>query len=132
MGIHLQWSKEVRNTLLICFESPWSWEEFYAMVSRGRAMAQSANRVVDLVLDVRQCSYPPEGAIWRFRAVAETCQLYRVNMVFVGANPFIRSLAGVFTRVYGCTVGKLHFSFATNLDDAYRLLENQHRPKEYR
>lgn len=119
MGITVTWDDPNQSALLITYDRFWNWVEFEAAVKDVFSRIEHADHTIDLIFDVTKSPFPPDGAMWRFKRVASVKHPYTGNIIFVGGNLFVQSLANAVLKL----VKKHDFIFVRTLDDARKLLE---------
>ena len=121
MPIKALWDNPERTLIRYQFEAPWSWNDFSAAVDEATKMLDSADRQVRMIIDVRNASMLPTGALEKFRGIDQQephSNLDKTLMAFVGANVFVRAFASLFLRIYRLAVGHQRFIFVGTLEEA--------------
>jgi len=118
MGITVTWDDPQQSTLLVTYDRFWNWVEFDRAVKDVFTRIENADHTIHLIFDVTQSPFPPDGAMWRFKRVASIKHANTGQIVFVGSNLFLQSMANAVLKL----VKKHDFIFIRTLDDARKLL----------
>ncbi|MCC7447516.1 MAG: hypothetical protein IT324_08880 [Anaerolineae bacterium] len=118
MGIAITWDDPQQSVLLITYDRFWTWVEFDNAVKDVFARIEQTDHTIHLIFDVTKSPFPPDGAMWRFKRVASVKHSHTGQIIFVGGNLFIQSMANAILRL----VKKHDFIFVRSLDDARKLV----------
>jgi hypothetical protein len=122
MGITIGWHNDDKNIILLTYTRPWDWTDFEAAAKEMIELLDSVNHPVDMIFDIRKAGAPPQGALKRFREVAETNHPNGRWLVFVGGGSIVMRFLDLFTRLYGLTRNVPYFRFVYSMEEALKLI----------
>lgn len=117
MAVSIRWSDPRKNSLLLTFTAPWTWEEYEAVSPEIDAAMASVPHVVDLVIDVTLAGELPDDALQRLANSYADPTPNMGQYIFVGASDEFRMLFEAVDRYYTALGGELEYSFVSALDD---------------
>ncbi len=132
MGINICWEDEDKSIILMTYERPWTWNDFYAAYAEMDVMLQDVTSAVYIVIDIRKGGFPPSGASYHFKRVTQNRHPHVMKVVFVGLPLVIRSFLSVVSTAYR---GKEKFEtslfmFAGTVEEAKAVLARQRMKPE--
>lgn len=131
MGIIVAWGDADQLSLLITFNKPWNWTEFQAAADSMLVLANSISHKTNLILDIRNAGFPPDGALRRFRNVSEIDHPNIDRVIYVAPRmmaQFVRSINSLLSNAFfGHRAPE--FDFAPTLEEAQaRVQQKPQRP----
>lgn len=121
MSFALKWDNEERTIIRSEVVSAWTWDDFVAQIMGAYAMMYTVDHTVDVIADgMGGQTLPPGDMMIRLRSVRGERPPNMGRLVLVDANPFVRAIGGIMSKVYPYTRGMLRF--ADTLDEARQLL----------
>jgi hypothetical protein len=123
MDISINWTDDTHQCVQIVYGMYWTWDEFFKIDDTARAMLDSIDHKADFILDLRDAILPKNvvGQFPRFaRGAASLTHPNSRLVVLVGTNPHLRTLLGVFQKVYA--VASRRIFLVDSADDARLLL----------
>ncbi|MBI5670964.1 MAG: hypothetical protein HZC41_23470 [Chloroflexi bacterium] len=130
MGITVGWGDAACRSLVVTFARPWNWTDFQAAVDQMLVQASSINHRADLILDIRQAGFPPEGAMRRFRDVSETEHPNIDRIIYVAPRPLAQFVKSINALMSAAFFGHRApgFIFVTTPEEAQALVLNKSQP----
>jgi hypothetical protein len=120
MAVTVGWDNDEMTVLVIRFQRPWDWSEFNRAVEELSRLLASVEHKVDIIFDIREAGFPPEGAVNRFRKAAEI-RHSNVNLLIYIAPPvlaqFVRGIVTIIRAVFGAF--EREFIFVTTIEAAH-------------
>ncbi|HEX2908816.1 MAG TPA: hypothetical protein VHO69_18235 [Phototrophicaceae bacterium] len=124
MGIQVAWGDTAQTHVLITFERPWNWDDFQIAIQQMVALANTINHKTNLILDIRQAGFPPEGAVNHFKKVADVQHPNIDQVVYVAPRllaGFIKSINQMLAAVLSSYTPP-DFVFVPTLEEACALI----------
>ena len=127
MSIVVNWGDPNLSILCYTLSDPWTWEDFYNAMERGRQMREARGPGhVNVVVDFSASRKIPPGALSHFgtmfkRGAASTNRVERV--IIVRPTSFLLAISQMLMKMNPMIVRKV--AFANSLEDAYSLLAQQ-------
>lgn len=131
MGITVAWGNADQTYLLIVFEKPWNWDDFQGAVDRMNILFKDITHKADLLIDIRNAGFPPEGAVRRFKSVGEQQQPNVDQVIYIAPRVlahFIQSINQVISAVF-FNYKAPNFVFVSTLEEAYILVAQKHEER---
>lgn len=102
MPVEVRWYDERQTLIYFRYEGRWTWEDFYAAVDASRAMLDSVDHVVDIIVDMQASAGIPSGdIITHFRYMARRFEDPRVGQtVIIGMRALVRITSDIMRRLY--------------------------------
>jgi hypothetical protein len=128
MTMIVEWDNDEKTILCLRYEAKWDWDDFNTAERAMHAMLSTVDHRVDLVFDVRSGSFPPPGAMSRFRDVTDNPHPNVRHLVFVGPvllMRFVQSLIRIMGSLYGSGFNPPAFSFAESMTEARAVLKSK-------
>lgn len=125
MGIQVSWDDS--QTLLITFQSGWTWDELFAAVEQADKFIVSVPHRVNMMIDIRQAGGLPRDFLSKAGDLLNQGEA-RANegeKVVVGANWLIRTAYQGFLSLYGHRVEGRPLQFASSPEEARALLNHE-------
>lgn len=127
MSIEVEWDTEEKNAIRVTYHAPWTWVEFDTAQVKINNLMGSMEKVISLIFDVREGGTPPPGAMTKFKRVVQTQHLNRGLIIFVGKAILVQTFLNLILRIYGKTVKDPSFVFAKTLEEARKMIAQQHK-----
>lgn len=128
MAMTVEWDNDAKTILCLCYEARWDWDDFTAAEAAMQRLLDSVDHPVDLIFDVSSGSFPPPGAMARFREVTDNPHPNVRYLVFVGPGlvvRFLQSLIRIMNALYGDSFNIPPFSFTESMNEARLLLQTR-------
>jgi hypothetical protein len=123
MKIEPKWDNEQKSIIRHIFERGWGWTDFHQALEQAATMMGEVDHRVDVILDFRNASIIPSGAITQVKKAYSNPKHPNVGTtVVVGANSFMQALVQVGTKLSPGTLQNWDVMFANTLDEAYTQL----------
>jgi len=124
MPIQIVWDNDEHNTLRYDVSGKWTWEELFKARDEVYAhMNGVAHERVDAIINFNGGFNVPSGALNQIQQLREDPHAKAGLTVMVGANGFMRTMFGTFTKVYNSTTGHtVDFLYAKTLEEARDLI----------
>ncbi|GAB4512549.1 MAG: hypothetical protein OHK0046_12250 [Anaerolineae bacterium] len=120
MPVEFHWHDDsTRSILIFTTEDPWNWNDFHKAVRMSLFSLHRLGHAVDTILDLRQSTRTPAGAVGHLRSVGKpTTPLISGRAAVVGLDAETEKslLAGSKTRVLH--LEKQTIYFVDTLDEA--------------
>jgi hypothetical protein len=124
MKIEPKWDNEQKSIIRHVFERGWGWTDFHQALEEASTMMGTVDHRVDVILDFRDASIIPSGAITQVKKAYSNPKHPNVgSTVVIGANSFMQALVQVGTKLSPGTLQNWDVSFANTLDEAYTQLK---------
>jgi hypothetical protein len=124
MKIEPKWDNEQKTIIRHVFERGWGWTDFHQALEQASTMMSEVDHRVDVILDFRDASIIPSGAITQVKKAYSNPKHPNVGTtVVVGANSFMQALVQVGTKLSPGTLQNWDVMFANTLDEAYTQLK---------
>lgn len=123
MGIQVTWDNPEQNTLLIQYHRPWDWPQFNAAVAEMKTLLDSVSHTVDIIFDIRDAGFPPQGAVQRFKEASEINHPNTGLLIYVAPNlltQFVKSIVRIIEAAFGRFGAE--FLFVTTIEQAHELI----------
>jgi hypothetical protein len=104
MPVSIRWSDPRRQSLLLTFTAPWTWDQYEALSGDIDAAFDSVPHTVDLVIDVTEAGTLPEDALFRLRNSYSSPIVNIGEYIFVGATDEFKKLFEAADRYYTALV----------------------------
>jgi len=119
MGIASFWDNKKKTTILIEFETKWSWSELEEAITKVDEMIASVSHQVDVIIDLEGSSIPKDF----MNAAKQLLQNPepRPNegwRVVVGANKVMKGVYQTIQKTFNSKVDGRELLFAADIDDA--------------
>jgi len=121
MPVTASWDNEEKNIIRYSFDGSWAWSEFFAAVNQSRVLQDGVNHRVDVILDLGESVFVPEGILLQFRRLASINHPNTGIRVLVTRNSLITVMVDTFTRVYSKFAQKTRL--APTMEEAYAIIE---------
>lgn len=121
MGITILWDNEEKTIIRYVYEGRWVWDDLHHARVQVHEMLNTVNHPVGIIVDVRESTLVPNGALSQGRQFATTSPTTHPNegrTIIVGANTFLRSMYDLFRKIYTTLSGNLDVDFAPTLESA--------------
>lgn len=136
MPISLEWSSTDKTILIMTYTTPWTWQEFETAYNKLSEKLNSLTNRCDLIIDIQRGGLPPQGAMLRFKKVAELKHPCAGEVIFVGPRlltQMVNSIVNVLKSAFWNHEQHPEFQFVPTLEAALVLCrENQmSMPEQY-
>ena len=124
MPIEIVWDNDQNTTLRYDVSGKWTWDELWAARDKVFALMDSAAASrVDAIIHFKDGMNLPSDAMAQLKQLRENPHAKAGLTVMIGANMFMRTLFGTFTKVYNSTTGhSVDFLYAKTLPEARELI----------
>jgi hypothetical protein len=123
MKIEPIWDNEPHTIIRHVFQRGWGWTDFHQALEEASAMMSTVNHRVDVILDFRDASIIPSGAITQVKKAYSNPKHPNVGTtIVIGANNFMQALVSVGTKLSPGTLQNWDVKFASTLEEAYSQL----------
>jgi hypothetical protein len=121
MAITVNWENDEKTIISICYEQPWTWEEFEQGHRELQHLLTTSPHKVDVIFDVVNGGPLKPNAISRFRDAAKTRNPNQGAIVFVGANIMVQTIVQTIGKLTRTQTGGMQF--ASTREEAKALLK---------
>ncbi len=122
MNISVTWDNDKKTVIRYEYHGRWTLEDFNAAYLQAREMVSQCDHTVHFIVDVRDSTLIPSGALSRGRSVVNSPLPNEGRTVVVGANTLIRSIMDVFQKIHGRKIDQSKFILAGSIEEAYEIL----------
>lgn len=122
MSISVTWDNDEKTVIRYEYSGRWTLEDFNAAYLAAREMVSQCDYTVHFIIDVRDSTLIPSGALSRGRGVVSSPLPNEGRTVVVGANALIRSIMDVFQKIHGRKIDQSKFTLAGSMEEAYSIL----------
>ncbi len=123
MGVSTQWDNEEKTVIRYVYEGRWTWDEYYPAHQEAREMTKSVEHIVHVIVDVRNSTLLPKGALTHSRSALDNKPANEGITVIVGANFFIQVMANAARRIDPEPCKR--YRFGSTIEEAHALLAKQ-------
>ncbi len=116
MPIKVIWDNEEKTIVRHIFEGQWTWDEFEICTQESKALMESVDYTVQMILDVQKSPGMPQGFLSHMRTVTQKPHPNAGALALVGASSFIRAFTNVFLNV--TPSNKRSFMMCATVDEA--------------
>lgn len=95
-----EWDNSQKNIIHTQFEVNWAIEELLTVFETIESMVKEVNHPVIMVQDFSNSHYPPKRMIQAARNIHNKIPTNVVQIVIVGASPFLSTLLQLFQRIF--------------------------------
>ena len=128
MKIEPKWDNEQKTIIRHVFQRGWGWTDFHQALEEASTMMNTVDHRVDVILDFRDASIIPSGAITQVKKAYSNPKHPNVGTtVVIGANNFMQALVQVGTKLSPGTLQNWDVVFANTLDEAYSQLAKNNK-----
>ncbi len=120
MGIQTVWDNEEQTIIRHIYDGSWTWRDFRTNLARSRAMLDSVDHPVHIIIDTRNGKLLPDGSVSDFVSMTSGIHPNQSRTILVGTNLFVSRLYNAFYRAY-CDQGP-SLALAPNLETARAML----------
>ncbi|HLY27346.1 MAG TPA: hypothetical protein VKQ72_13470 [Aggregatilineales bacterium] len=120
MGIQTIWDNEEKTIIRHVYEGVWTWRDFNTNLSRSRAMLDTVNHPVHVIIDTRSGKLLPDGSVSNLRSMTSGIHPNQGRTILVGTNLFVSRLYNAFFLAY-CDQGP-SLALAPSLETARAML----------
>jgi hypothetical protein len=126
MKIQSVWDNDGKTIIRHIFQKGWGWDDFHQALDQAATMMGTVEHRVDVLLDFRDASMIPSGAITQVKkAYTNPKHANMGTTVVIGANAFMQAIVSVGTRLSPNALQNWDVQFANSLDEAYENLKKQ-------
>lgn len=128
MGIRVSWDNDERTIVRQTYEGQWTISDFYNCVDESARLLHSVDGPVDLIVDMRDCTPPPNGIIRGYRYADSKVPDNQRLLIVVQAS----DIQKVYDRVVDSItlrIGRNRVSVET-MDEAYAVIAQQQAQPE--
>lgn len=100
MGIDVRWFDERHNAILYTFQSPWDWDDYYAISGIAGEMFRDVGHKVAIIIDLTSSTGLPPGALTHLRRGINKEYDNRGTVILVGMNRFVQSMSSMMVRLF--------------------------------
>ena len=121
--ISLAWANPEKTILLVTYEKDgWTWQDLYESLKQQKAMIDTVDHKVHLIVDSRKTSMFPQGGslLSGIRKITVERHTRQGHIVTVGAHGIVRVMSQIVERLMG--EYRQDFHFAETMEDAYAFL----------
>lgn len=120
MPIEIVWDNPEHTILRYDIRGKWTWEDLFSARDQVFALMDSVNaKRVDAIIHFKESLNLPPGAMSQLKQLREHPHPKAGLTVMVGANRFMRTMFGTFTKVYNTATGhSVDFVYAKSLEEA--------------
>jgi hypothetical protein len=112
MTIIVDWYNDNHTEIVNTHIGDWTWEELFAALDQTVQLMNTVNHKVNVISDFRQSRHIPFMRPSILQKVADAAirkQRNRGLYFVIGANGFIKSLYGIFNKLYPRSVAEYQF-----------------------
>lgn len=125
MPITTIWDNPEQSIIRYVYEGKWTLTEFHQAFDTAYKMMNTVDHKVHLIIDVQNSTILPSGILSQGRTATNRAKHPNHGIILiVGANGLIRAMFDIFKKIYGQNVDATSYQFASNLDEAYKILLN--------
>jgi hypothetical protein len=131
MNIQVIWDNETKKTIRYIFQKGWTWQDVREALKQAATMMEPLQHKVNVIMDFRQASMIPQGAISEAQRAFANPRPGNLNLTIFVGDSFVHRLIEVATKLYNPKAKKWDMAVVKTLDDAYALLaeDDQHDAK---
>ncbi len=123
MAIVTRWDTKAKSTILLEFESEWTWEDLEAAVAKADGMIGSVERRVHFIVDLEGASIPGDILSGAKKLLANgEARPNEGSRVVVGANGALVTIYQTLKKTLSGDVQDREVLFASSLADARAIL----------
>jgi len=93
MAITVKWNNKSKTLIETVFADPYTLEEFIEARKKWHRMIKGVERVVPILLDMRDSFDPPDGIMRQFIAIHRTPHPRQGHIYLIGMNPTYEKLS---------------------------------------
>ena len=123
MPITVKWDNPQHTIIQFDFDGEWTWDELEAATDQATGLLDSADRMVDFVMDLRGAKQVPGDLMSHAERIAGGHHPRRGAMVVVGANGLLRTLSGGLRKLF--PEATRNVLFAADLEEAYEIIASR-------
>ncbi len=104
MGINITWDNPQQTVILVQYQRPWDWSQFSAALGELKNLLDSVHHTVDIIFDIRDAGFPPQGAVQRFKQASELNHPNGGLLIYVAPNllaQFVKSIVRIIEAAFG-------------------------------
>lgn len=109
MAIHIEWYDRDNGVIYVRFEAQWSWQEYYDAITYLQAQGAQVPGGLICIFDCRQLLSLPKDSLNHFRQSIRQLPYASGPRIIVGANSFLRYVAGLLARLFPERARDHHF-----------------------
>ena len=121
MPVHIDWENEAHTVVRMELIGDWTWKEVYDGSEIGYTLLESADHVVNVIIDLSKSTGLPLLALTHARNMIPRRHPRTGLTVFVGANELFLTLWRIFSSAYKQYAHSKDFSFARDVEEAYAI-----------
>lgn len=123
--IRTEWGNTEQTIVVCTFIDPWTWEEYYDMIQKTRAMYDTINHDAHMILDFTKAKGLPNGALTHLRKAAGQQKMKRGMLVMVGVGSLIQAIISILSGLYPKLAHKVRQ--VKTLEQAYAVIADIQR-----
>lgn len=114
------WTDASKTVILVKYEGDWTWDEFFAVADKGRALANSVSYRVDYILDMQHGNQPRNGSMLTNSKTVMERRAPNSGIFVTLTTPFVKVMLNVF-KSFDREHGAIMYA-ATSMDEAKALI----------
>lgn len=120
MAVEFDWDNEAQTILRFTAVTPWNWNDFHKTMRRATFWLDSVNHPVEMMLDFRQTTKLPAGALGHIRSLGTAIHPNSSNrLVIIGLDESVAGSLGGDDRTYQDAIRLIRF---VDTDDEARAI----------
>ncbi|NWF68280.1 MAG: hypothetical protein HXY40_04280 [Chloroflexi bacterium] len=100
MPVTVQWDDDAHTIIYFRLTAPWSWDDYEHGDQQVRALLDSVNHTVDIILDFASMGMLPLNSFPYIRRAAIDIHPNQGMVAILGINAFLRMLGNAMEAVY--------------------------------
>src|SRR3954447_2694313 len=96
MPASCNWMDDAQTIILVKYEHNWTWDEFFDVADKGRALANSVPHRVDYILDMRSGIQPRSGSTMTNSKTVMAKRAPNSGVFVTLTTPFVKVMLNVF------------------------------------
>ena len=104
MHFEVGWDDPNQTVIVVVMREGWDWGDYFVAVNQTYDMIRDVNHKVDVIISGAVLRIPRGDMLSQLRKIRKLRPENMGELVLVGVNTFVRSIAGAFGRVYRNTV----------------------------
>jgi len=120
MPANCDWIDESKTIIVVKYEGNWTWDEFFAVADKGRALANSVPYRVDYILDMQHGNQPRNGSMLTNSRTVMERRAPNSGIFVTLSTPFVKVMLNVFKN-FDREHGSIMYA-ATTVEEAKALI----------
>lgn len=124
MGIVIQWDNPEQTVIRLELKRGWAWGELDDAIHEADKLITSVDHTVHIIIDIRKAGGIPSDFMSMAGDIFASgdARSNEGKRIVIGAGSLIRIAYSGVLAVYGHKLANRPFQFASNMDEAYKLI----------